>query len=293
MEGRSAGLSLARTNAAGVTAGDCTVCGGRMAVRKGWLARCTACGFLASNLPAGAGTGIEGLETLRQANFERILDRLAKHRPLAGARVLEVGCAKGLFLEAALRRGAEARGIEPELRNAEFARERGFKVEDGFFPNDLSDPGPYDVIVFNDVFEHLPNPAGMLRTVEALLAPAGIVVLNLPTSDGFLYKTATLLDRLGFGTAFDRLWQKGLPSPHVSYFNARNLGDLARRHTQLMPLDRMRLASVDRNGLYQRVKSVNRGPAGDVLFAGAWAFSYVAELLPSDIMALFLMRPRA
>ena len=55
----------------------------------------------------------------------------------------------------------------------------------------------------------------------------------------------------------------------------------------------MRLGSVARDGLYERVKSVNGGVAGDLLFAGAWVFSFVAEMLPSDIMALFLARPRA
>jgi SAM-dependent methyltransferase len=258
---------------------------------KDWLMRCPRCGYLASTLPPGAGTGIDGLEAIRRANFETLLDRLAKHRPIAGRRLLEVGCAKGLFLEAATRRGALVHAIEPELENARIARARGRTVEDGFFPQDLADKGPYDVIVFNDVFEHLPEPAQALAAVEALLRPGGIAIINLPTSDGFLYQTASALDRLGFNSSFDRLWQKGLPSPHVSYFNAANLLALARAHTRLEPLDSFRLKSVERKGLYDRVKSVNGGIGGDVLFAGAYAFSFAADFLPSDIMALLLERP--
>ena len=296
MAGRAARVSLAGAEAGEIATHSldlgCGVCGAGMVARKAWLAECPACGFLASSLPAGAGTGIEGLEAIRLANFDRILDRLQAHRAVTGARILEVGCAKGLFLEAAARRGAKVHAIEPELANAQFARSRGFAVESGFFPQDLAERGPYDIIVFNDVFEHLPDPAGALRAVEQLLQPGGIVVLNLPTSDGFLYQTARVLDRVGLSAAFERLWQKGLPSPHVSYFNQSNLLQLAAANTTLQPIDAMQLASVERDGLRERVKSVNRGLMGEVLFAGAFAFTYVAELLPSDIMAVLLMRPR-
>ena len=276
-----------------VATARCPVCGENMIARKSWLSRCRGCGYLGSTLPPGAGTGIEGLRAVRQANFERMLDRLERHRALAGARLLEVGCAQGMFLEAAARRGAHVRGIEPEARNAHFARSAGFDVDSGFFPQDLSDAGPYDLVVFNDVFEHLPNPDRALQAVEAILRPGAVAILNLPTSDGILYKTAALLDRAGSSASFDRLWQRGLPSPHVSYFNEANLVRLARARTQLQLMDRMRLASVARDGLYDRVKSVNKGAKGDVLFAGAWVFSFVARLLPADIMALFFVRPDA
>lgn len=269
----------------------CPACSAELQRLKDWLQRCPKCRYLCSSLPPGAGTGIEGLEAVRRANFETLLDRIEHHRPLAGARLLEVGCARGLFLAAAARRGALVRGIEPESRNAAVAQAAGFAVDDGFFPQDLADPGPYDLVVFNDVFEHLPHPERALKDVERLLRPGGIAVLNLPTSDGALYRIATLLDRAGVSAPFDRLWQRGLPSPHVSYFNEANLSALACAHTGLRRIDSVRLRSVSRNGLYHRVKSVNGGVKGDVLFAGAWAFSLLAGLLPADIMALIFERP--
>jgi len=243
-----------------------------------------------STLPAGAGTGIEGIEQIRRANFASILDCLATHRTLESARILEVGCADGLFLDAAAQRGARVHAIEPELAKAEIARAKGHTVDAGFFPDDLAAAAPYDIIAFNDVFEHLPRPVGAMQAVERLLAPGGIAVLNLPTSSGFLYKTATLLDRVGFDTPFNRLWQKGLPSPHVSYFNESNLRRLAATHTRLTMLDQVHLRSIEREGLHARVKSVNKGAKGEFLFAGAWAFSFVAGVLPSDIMALLFQR---
>ena len=269
----------------------CPACGAAMAAAKDWLWRCPGCRYLGSTLAAGAGTGIEGLDTVRLMNFETLLDRLETRRPLQGARVLEVGCAKGWFLDAAVRRGARVHAIEPEMANAQEARGRGHDVETGFFPADLVDRGPYDLVVFNDVFEHLPDAGGAIAAVEALLVPGGLAVLNLPSSNGALYRIATLMDRAGYGTPLDRLWQKGLPSPHVSYFDARNLEALAGRHSGLCRADLFALTTVRREGLRQRVKSVNGGLVGEVLLAGAWVFSFVARRLPADIMVLVLARP--
>lgn len=137
----------------------CEACGAAMRKKKTWLYRCEACGFFASTLHPAQGTGVPGLEELRRFNFEIMLDRLEEMRPLAGTQILEVGSAWGWFLEAAQRRGAKVQGIEPEAATAELARRHGLDVETGFFPADLRDRGPYDMIIFNDVFEHLPHPS--------------------------------------------------------------------------------------------------------------------------------------
>src|SRR5262245_55945867 len=127
-EMRSQGARSA--DAASDPGGDCPVCGARLARLKDWLQGCPQCRCLCSSLPPGAGTGIEGLEAVRRANFETLLDRIERHRSLSGARLLEVGCARGLFLEAAARRGALVRGIEPEGANAKVAQASGFVVDE-------------------------------------------------------------------------------------------------------------------------------------------------------------------
>ena len=161
---------------------------------------------MASTLEPGGGTGVDGLEAMRRQNYEVLLDRLARTRPLAGLRVLEVGSAWGWFIEAVGARGAFAQGIEPERVNVDLYRERGLGVQHGFFPDDLADRGPYDLIVFNDVFEQLPDPAAAGAAVESLLRPGGLVVVNLPSNRGALFRLASLLERLGVAGFYERLW---------------------------------------------------------------------------------------
>jgi SAM-dependent methyltransferase len=252
--------------------------------RKGaWLEACPECAYLGSTLEPGAGTGIEGLEALRRANFELMLDRLQVLGPLDNIRLLEVGSAWGWFLEAAGRRGVRSHGIEPELANAALARKAGLSVEDGYFPIDLQDKGPYDLIVFNDVFEHIPRPSQLVPQIEALLAPGGRLVVNLPSSGGTIYRIAATLAAAGITGPYERLWQKGFPSPHISYFNPENLRNLVERHSGLRREDGFPLPSVVRTGLGNRIRSSHGGLVGAVMVASMWGLSFILPYLPADI----------
>ena len=270
------------------THAPCPVCATGMDPHSEHIECCPGCRYFRSSFLAGSGTGIDGLEALRRANFELVLDRMARHRRLDGARLLEVGCAKGWFLEAARRRGMIVRGIEPELANQKIAVSNGFDVAHGFFPAAAAVMGPVDVVAFNDVFEHLPDPASAIKSAAELLATNGIVSLNIPSSDGALFRLSRILRRAGFAAPWQRLWQTGLASPHISYFNAENLVTLAARHAPLAKLDGCHLQTLTREGLRDRVKSANPGLGGDAMFAAVWALSFVMDRLPSDIVLVIL-----
>lgn len=272
------------TNVEGLPAAVvCEVCGARMQDISSWVKTCKTCGYQKSTLTPSEGTGIPGLEELRRENYEDLLDRLEATQRIRGQTLLEVGSAWGWFLEAAARRGAVVHGIEPERANAATTRAKGFAVENGFFPDDLQAKGPYDLIVFNDVFEHLPNPSAAIRHVEDLLAPGGLAVINYPSSSGTLFHIATLMDKAGMEGPLERLWQKGLASPHVSYFNPKNIRLLVSRHTSMEHEQTFPLKSVSREGLITRVSASHTGLTGGLMVAALWGLSYLLPHLPEDI----------
>ncbi|WP_229466725.1 class I SAM-dependent methyltransferase [Pseudoduganella plicata] len=65
------------------------------------------------------------------------------------------------------------------------AAQRGFQVRQGYFPDALRPDETFDVIVFNDVIEHIPDIGSALRACHEHLNPGGILILNLPNSRGF------------------------------------------------------------------------------------------------------------
>lgn len=276
---------------------QCEACGSAMQINKSWLFHCGRCGFWASALEPGAGTGIGGLEDLRRRNNETILDRLERHGSLTGKRVLEVGSAWGWFLEAAAGRGAIAHAIEPEDANVKLSRERlaaahpSIEVEHGFFPGDLADRGPYDVIVFNDVFEHIPNPSQVIVSVAEILAPGGIAVINIPSSEGVFFKLSRVLDRLGISSPLERLWLKGFSSPHISFFNKSNLTACVGRNTSLLNIDWFPLVPISRDGLHSRIRATHGGVIGVALFVIIWCLSFVLPWLPADNQVALYQAP--
>lgn len=119
--------------------------------------------------------GVDGSLTPER---EAVLARLAGRR-----RVLDVGCARGLFAAVLRDRGHEVVGIEADPRLAREARGRGVAVAEG----DAEDPavwagvgGGFDAVVFLHVLEHLADPWEALRRARDALAPGGVVLSLVP-----------------------------------------------------------------------------------------------------------------
>lgn len=102
--------------------------------------------------------------------------------PETAARLLDVGCNTGGFgvgLKEA--RTMEIWGVEANETAARQAEQVLDKVVIGNFGPELGLPAAhFDVVVFNDVLEHMVDPWGALRYGSELLAPDGTVVVSLP-----------------------------------------------------------------------------------------------------------------
>jgi SAM-dependent methyltransferase len=262
--------------------------------RRDWLYRCGACGFLKANLAriesAASQTVVDeqrrekGLNSLRLANFRRILDRVQQAMTPAGRRLLDVGCAHGWFLDGAAARGFDAVGLEPDPAIGAAAAAGGRKVWPGFFPDDVPADSRFDTISFNDVFEHLPDIELAMGACARLLKPGGLLVLNVPCRGGVFYRLAAALERIGIDGPLERLWQIHFASPHFSYFAPRDLRRLAGRHG-LAEIHRSTLPSVQLRGLWARLNhDTTAVPAANALvWLGVAIFYPLFPLLPADI----------
>jgi SAM-dependent methyltransferase len=171
----------------------------------------------------GAGAEVVSIDAVREKNFTRIIETLSANFGKCKT-VLDVGCSRGTFLKRAKQHGLSATGLEPDANLAEESRNAGFDVITGFFPNAAGLAGKtFDAIIFNDSFEHIPDSKSVLDGIKKYLNHNGVVIVNLPSSNGLMFQSALILYRLGIRTPFERLWQKGFASPHLHYFNEHNL----------------------------------------------------------------------
>src|SRR5258706_7151293 len=123
---------------------------------RGHCARCRAGGYWSSDLEHDvANTSapdseyeLVSYEHTRRANYTAILDVLA-NRHARGSRLLELGCADGLFLDMARERGYATIGIEPNIKMMA-GNKHGQDIRRRFFPDVLRDrPDRFDVIALN------------------------------------------------------------------------------------------------------------------------------------------------
>ncbi|WP_229632247.1 class I SAM-dependent methyltransferase [Pseudoduganella violaceinigra] len=225
------------------------------------------------------------LKALRQESFRTIVALTRQFAAPHAHTLLDVGSAHGWFLETAT--GAfEAVGVEPDEAVAAKCIARGVPVRIGYFPQALADGERFDVIVFNDVIEHIPDIRSALRNCHERLSPNGTLVLNLPSSRGLFYRLSKLFARVGLRGPFDRLWQKGMPSPHVHYFNPVNLTKLVESEGfELRHNTEMEAVKVE--GLWQRLTmfgNVHRVKAALQYVCIRWGLRPLTGLFPSDII---------
>ncbi len=108
-------------------------------------------------------------------------DYVLKHFQLSlGASVLDIGCSLGGFLELFKQKGAQVVGCEPSEADGRVAKARGIEIVPRMF--DVGDYAPqsFDLIALRFVFEHLREPAVMLRDLRTLLKPTGAVFIEVP-----------------------------------------------------------------------------------------------------------------
>jgi len=237
----------------------------------------------------------DGLEDLRQRNFQTLIDELVTRVSAIGGqppRLLDVGCAHGWFLEAALPHFTCV-GIEPDARIAAIAASKAFDVRRGFFPDVLAPDDRFDVIIFNDVLEHIPDIGAALLACARHLQPGGWVIVNAPSRTGVLYRISKIMTGLGMPGPFDRLWQKGFPSPHVHYLDDASMRAIGTR-AGLRLSDSRTLPSMSSRGLYARIRTDRSVP---IYKAAAMAVVLTASipalaLLPADIKVWMLQSAR-
>jgi SAM-dependent methyltransferase len=159
---------------------------------------CRACGTLVSRAPHSEALYSESYWTRRQTEHHGLPDirrrarldlpercthwlrRLLELR-LPPARVLEVGCAHGGYVALLGWAGYDAVGTELSPEAARFAADTfAVTVLAGPVEKQPFAPGSFDVVVLNDVLEHLPDPVATLTHCSRLLAREGFFVIQTP-----------------------------------------------------------------------------------------------------------------
>lgn len=167
-------------------------------------------------------------DTPIRRHFAGYLDAL--HAAVRPGRMLEIGCAAGLFLDEARSRGWQVEGVEVSEHAASVARElRGIDVTTGDVMDAELPARAFDAVVMLDVLEHIIGPGELLDRVRALIRPGGVLLLVLPNDRNLTTMVAMAAYRLTFGRLSypaSRVHQ----IYHVTYFTPATVSALLEQH---------------------------------------------------------------
>jgi len=120
--------------------------------------------------------------------MEMQIDEIERFKPICnGMRVLEIGCAEGFFLQSLEKRSngkLNLYGIELSKKYINQAKRLLNDVQ--IFERPLEETDftmlEFDIIVLRHVLEHLSNPMDCLKKIRSIMAPQGILYIEVPDS---------------------------------------------------------------------------------------------------------------
>ena len=193
------------------------------------VSRCRGCSLMATRpRPTAEGLGFYYEDTYRhifrsQAQLHAPVLRwipryrlrtLLKARSLGPAdRVLDVGCGYGAFLKAVRdATGAQAVGVDQDPSNVERAADRDvITYRLGRFEELELGNGTFSAVTFIECLEHMPDPVAALRRAHELLAPGGVVMVEVPNF------------RSWWRVLFRTTWMPLLVPQHLHHFTPETL----------------------------------------------------------------------
>jgi 2-polyprenyl-6-hydroxyphenyl methylase/3-demethylubiquinone-9 3-methyltransferase len=106
--------------------------------------------------------------------------------PLAGKRVLDIGCGGGILADAMARKGAEVLGIDLAGKALKVAQLHALEAQtQGVSYREVSaetlaaeQPGSFDVVTCMEMLEHVPDPSSVVRACATLVKPGGHVFFS-------------------------------------------------------------------------------------------------------------------
>jgi SAM-dependent methyltransferase len=125
---------------------------------------------------------IIGLDPAHSDNVGRVR-RIVEYARGSRRTILDVGSGLCVFLYGMKAEGWACTALDPDERAVEHARNTvGVEAFCGDFMK-MENPGIYDVITFNKVLEHVPDPIAMLAKAREHVAPGGFVYIELPDGE--------------------------------------------------------------------------------------------------------------
>ena len=145
----------------------------------------------------------------RRQQARIILSKILRQKAMG--KMLDVGCGPGLFLDEAKKMGWVVKGVDLSFWAVKHAKANfGIDVFQGTLTMAAFPDKSFDVVIMNDVIEHLTDPKSVLKEVRRIMKNDGAVFVSTPDIDSFWSRLLRA-----------RWW--GINKYHLFYFSKKTL----------------------------------------------------------------------
>lgn len=148
-------------------------------------------------------------------HISEILDK-----PLSGLDMLDVGCGWAQALLFFADKGVNCYGFDPAPEAIDYGLSKGLNVKHaGMDSMDVFGNKRFDVVMLNNVLEHLADPVQVMKEIhQKVLVPGGIIIIDVPNEFNNFQTAGRDTHNL------DNWWI--VPPCHLNYFSRETLGNL-------------------------------------------------------------------
>lgn len=202
------------------------------------VVKCKNCGFMYSRfLPSdhflrklydeviSADKCLSGSENLPaySAKLSFLSKLLHLAHPQKVVKALDFGCGIGVSLRLLSALNIEAVGYEPSNYRHIYTSQKGIKVAKEL--SELKNHGPFQIIICDNVLEHLPHPVKTIDLFSSLSVPGTILFLSVPNFDKKSIKREVKKIKNG-----EEISMALNPWEHLNYFNIEQLDQMLSKY---------------------------------------------------------------
>jgi 2-polyprenyl-3-methyl-5-hydroxy-6-metoxy-1,4-benzoquinol methylase len=131
--------------------------------------------------------------------------------------MFEVGCATGFFMNLARQRGWQTEGIDISEYAIKKAQEKGLTATTAALES-YQNAKKFDVVVMQDLIEHVKDPVDVINRSKNLLAENGLLLFTTPDAGSL------------WARVWNKHWHAFVPPQHLFYFSAKNLSAILEKN---------------------------------------------------------------
>jgi SAM-dependent methyltransferase len=171
-------------------------------------------------------------EDAKVDSYRRIVREVRSRTGKEKPSILDVGSGRAELLRAAIREGCtDVVGLEFAAAMIDYAKkEHGLELVPATIEEYAKTAGrTFDGVVLNAVLEHVYDPDAMIAAVRLLLAPGGVLYIDVPRDPNLFTEAVRLANRARRSPAVVNL-SPSWPPYHVFGFTEVSLGKLLAKH---------------------------------------------------------------